>query len=129
MQRTICQLNEPRTLKCLLNYYQNFLFGLRVEKKEYKTFSIKDLIREEFKDQIIFHNRYQKNESTLVLNQCVGSSFLESALNSRWLPIENLLHDVARQVNEEAKNLPHMSWPPSTLIYSKNFPKIVLRNL
>ena len=71
MQRTICQLNEPRTLKCLLNYYQNFLFGLRGEEKEYKTFSIKDLIREEFKDQIIFHNRYQKNENTLVLNQCV----------------------------------------------------------
>ena len=56
VQRKICQLNEPGTLKSLLNDYQNFLFDLRAEAKECKTFYIKDLIREEFKDQIIFHN-------------------------------------------------------------------------
>ena len=57
VQRTICQLNEPRTLKSSLNDCQNFLFDLRGEEKEYKTSYIKDLIRKEFKDQIIFHNR------------------------------------------------------------------------
>ena len=48
---------------------------------------------------------------------------MESALNSRWLPIENLLHNVARQVNEEAKNLPHRSWPPSIINLSKELPE------
>ena len=72
---------------------------------------IKTFISEEFKDQIIFHNRYQKNESTLVFSSCGEGSFLESALSSWGLPIEDLLHNVARQVNE--KGLPQIPWSPS----------------
>ena len=102
MQRTVCQLNEPRTLKGLLNDYHNFLFDLRGEEKVYKTSYIKTLISEEFKDQIIFHNRYQKNESTLVFSSCGEGSFLESALNSWGFSLEDLLHNLARQVNEDA---------------------------
>ena len=97
----------------MLNDYHNFLFDLRGEEKVYKTSYIKTLISEEFKDQIIFHNRYQKIESTLVFSRCGGGSFLESALNSWGLPIEDLLHNVARQVNEDAKGLPQMPRPPS----------------
>ena len=67
----------------------------------------------------MLHNRYQKNESTLVLNRCRGGSFLESALNSWGLPIEDLLHNVACQVNEEAKNPLHISWPLSIANLSK----------
>ena len=113
VQWTVFQLNEPRTVKGLLNDYHNFLFDLRGEEKVYKTSYIKTLISEEFKDQIIFHNRYQKNESTLVFSFCERGSFLESALNSWGLPIEDLLHNVARQVNEDAKSSPQMPWPPS----------------
>ena len=50
VQRTVCLLNEPRTLKGLLNDYHNFLFDLRGEEKVYKTSYIKTLITEEFKD-------------------------------------------------------------------------------
>ena len=113
VQPTICQLNEPCTLKGLLNDYHNFLFNLRGEEKVYKTSYIKTLISEEFKYQIIFHNRYQENESTLVISCCGGGIFLESALNSWGLSIEDLLHNVACQVNEDAKGLPQMPWPPS----------------
>ena len=60
VQRRVCQLNESRTLKGLLNDYHNFLFDLRGEEKVQKTSYIKTLISEKFKDQIIFHNRYQK---------------------------------------------------------------------
>ena len=63
VQRTVCQLNETRILKALLNDYHNFLFDLRGEEKVYKTSYIKILISEEFKDQIIFHDRYKKNAS------------------------------------------------------------------
>ena len=54
-----------------------------------------------------------KNESTLVLSRCGGGSFLESALSFWRLPIEGLLYNVARQVNEDAKGLPQIPWPPS----------------
>ena len=56
-----------------------------------------------------------------MLNRCGGDSFLEAALNSWGLLIEDLLHNVACQVNEEAKNLPHMSWPSSIANLSKEF--------
>ena len=82
VQRTVCQLNEPPTLKGLLFDYHNFLFDLRGEKKVYETSYIKTLISEKFKDQIIFHNRYQENESILVFSRYGGSSSLGSALNS-----------------------------------------------
>ena len=102
VQWTVCQLNEPRTLKGLLKDYHYFLFDLRGEEKVYKTSYIKTLISEEFKDQI-----------RPVFSRCGGEIFLESALNSWGLPIEDLLHNVARQVNEDAKGLPQMPWPPS----------------
>ena len=54
-----------------------------------------------------------------MLNLYGGGSFLESALNSWGLPIEGLLHNNAGQVNEEAKNLLHMSWPLSIANLSK----------
>ena len=56
-----------------------------------------------------------------MLNQCEGGSFLEFALNFWGLSIDDLLHNVAPQVNEEAKNLPYMSWPPSIANLSKEF--------
>ena len=37
VQRTVCQLNEPRTLKGLLNDYHNFLFDSRGEEKVYQN--------------------------------------------------------------------------------------------
>ena len=46
VQRTVCQLNETRILKGLLNDYHNFLFDLRGEEKVYKTSYIKTLISE-----------------------------------------------------------------------------------
>ena len=60
VQRTVCQLNDSPTLKRFINDYRNFLFDLREEEKVYKTSYIEPLISEEFKDQIIFHSRYQK---------------------------------------------------------------------
>ena len=113
VQRTVSQLNETRTLKGFLHDYRNFLFDLRGEKKVYKTSYIKAPISEEFKDQIRFHNRYQKNESALVFSRCRGGSFFESELNSWGWPIEDILHNVAHQVNEDVKGLPQIPWPPS----------------
>ena len=129
VQRTVCQLNEPRTLKGLLNDYHNFLFVLRGEEKVYKTSYIKTFISEEFKDQIIFHNRYQINESTLVFSRCGGGSFLESALNSWGLPIEDLLHNVARQMNKMQKVYLKCLGLHQLQIYAQKLLKIFLLNL
>ena len=113
VERIVCQLKEPRTLKGLLDDYHNILFDLRGEEKQYKTSYIRNIISEEFGDQIAFHDRLQRNASTFVFDSSEGGSFLESAVNSWGLPIEELLHNVARRVNESAKNIPHMPWPPS----------------
>ena len=116
VQHIVCQLKEPRTLKGLLDDYHNILFDLRGEDKQFKTSYIRNIISEEFGDQFSFHNRVHKNASTFVFDSSEGGSFLESAVNSWGLPIEELLRNVARRINESAKDIPQMPWPPS--IYS-----------
>ena len=37
VQRTVCQLNEPRTLKGLLNDYHNFLFDFYIQNILYQN--------------------------------------------------------------------------------------------
>ena len=112
-------------IKMFVKLLPKLFISLKRWGKIIKTFYIKEVNRKEFKDQIIFHNRYQKNESTLMLNRCGGGSFLGFALNSWGLRIEDLLHNVARQTNEEAKNLPHISWPPSIANLSEELYRMV----
>ena len=61
VERIICQLKEPWTLKGLLDDYHNILFDLTGDEKQYKTSYIRNLISQEFGNQILFHHRHQKN--------------------------------------------------------------------
>ena len=58
-------------------------------------------------------NPTTKNKSTLVYDCRNSVSFLESAINSWGLSIEELLKNVARRINEEIKSLPPMQRPPT----------------
>ena len=113
VERVICQLKEPRTLKGLLDDYNNILYDLTGEEKQYKTSYIRNFISDEFGNQILFHDRHQKNASTFVFDSSEGGNFLESTVNSWGLPIDELMHNVARRVNESVKGIPQMPWPPS----------------
>ena len=75
VERIICQLKKPRTLKGLLDDYHNIFFHLTGEKKQNKTY-IRNLISEELSDQISFHDRHQKNASSFVYNSSAGGNFL-----------------------------------------------------
>ena len=88
-----------------LGYY------LRGEEKDYRTSYIRPLLSDEFGEEIGFQNHFQKNESTLVYDRSNGGTFLEYAVNSWGLNIEDLLRNVARQINTEINKLPQMPWP------------------
>ena len=113
VERVICQLKEPRTLKGLLDDYNNILYDLTGEEKQYKTSYIRNLISDEFGNQILFHDRHQKNASTFVFDSSEGENFLESAVNTWVFPIDELMHNVARRINESVKGIPQMPWTPS----------------
>ena len=113
VQETVFRLNKPWTLTGLLIDYKNIMFDLRGEEKDYRTSYIKSLLSDEFGEEIGFQNCFQKNESTLVYDKSNGSTFLESAVNSWGLNIEDILRNLACQINTEINRLPQMPWPPT----------------
>ena len=113
VQETVFRLIEPRALTGLLIDYKNIMFDLPGEEKDYRALHIKSLLSDEFGEEIGFQNYFQKNESMLVYDRSNGGTFLESAVNSWGLNIEDLLRNVARQINTEINKLSQMPLPPT----------------
>ena len=87
--------------------------GVKKKFTEHRISRIKSLLSDEFREEIGFQNCFQKNKSILVYDRSNGCTFLESAVNSWRLNIEDLLRNVARQINTEINKLPQMPWPPT----------------
>ena len=113
VRKVIFELNEPRTLLGLLqdfkDMYGNYGFDVTAKKSSY----IKIILHPEFDEQIGFHNRYQKNESTLVFDCNKGGTFIEGAINSWGVTNEQLLNTVARRLKDKFSTDLEMPWPPS----------------
>ena len=73
-------------------------------RRESSQVFIKKLLVDEFGDTIGFHNRFEKNESTLVYDSQQG----EAAINSWGISLEQLLQNTAARINREVRNLPHI---------------------
>ena len=58
VQETVFHLKEPWTLTGLLIDYKNIMFDLWGEEKDYRTSYIKSLLRDEFREEIEFQNRF-----------------------------------------------------------------------
>ena len=113
VQATVFDLHEPRTLQGLFIDYKNILSEFGQEVNAIKTSFIKSILENKFDDSIGFHDRFQKNESTLVFDATRCGSFLESAIICWGLSPEQLMKNVALQIKEKAKHLQQMQWPPT----------------
>ena len=79
-----------------------------------RTATIKDMLQQEFGKSIGFHNRSNKNESTIVYDVSKGGSFIESAINFWGISIDSMLKHIAKYMRENFRNKEIMTWPPST---------------
>ena len=60
--------NEPRSLKCLVDDYNILLTNYNMDKITRVT-TVKEMLQEEFGNNIGFHERIHKNKSIIVYNK------------------------------------------------------------
>ena len=85
-------------------------------------------IQKEFNEKMGFHNRYHKNESTIVYDTSSGGSFVEAAIHSWGVGDEQLHNTVARRLKRNLAGDACMNWPPRVdELEQKEEPNILLR--
>ena len=109
--QVIFQDNESRTLKGLLDDYNHLLSNHNFPKCE-QTSKLKSILEKEFGYAIGFHNRFQKNQSSIVYDVSKGGSYIEAAINAWGISDDDLLRNVASRLRNKTKNFINLTWPP-----------------
>ena len=109
--KVIFQGNEPRTLKRIFDNYNHLLSNHSFPKCE-RTSKLKSILQKEFGDAIGFHNRFQKNQSSIIYNVSKEGSYIEAAINAWIISDDDLLHNVARRLRNKTKRLTNLTWSP-----------------
>ena len=109
--KVIFQGNEPRTLKRIFDNYNHLLSNHSFPKCE-RTSKLKSILEKEFGDAIGFHNRFQKNQSSIIYNVSKGGSYIEAAINAWIISDNDLLHNVARRLRNKTKRFTNFTWSP-----------------
>ena len=102
-EKIIFQDNKPRTLKGLLDDCNHLLSNHNFPKCE-QTSKLKSILEKEFGDAIGFHNRFQKNQSSIVYDVLKGSSYIQAAINA-WGISDLLSRSVASRLRNNIKIL------------------------
>jgi len=105
--------HELRTLQSLLSDYKALLRNFGFDPSGKKSSNIKEMLQKEFGENIGFHDRHRKNESTLVYDTSAGGSYTEAAIYSLGVSDDQLLNNVARRMKDALASIPEMAWPPS----------------
>ena len=111
VRKVIFQDNEPRTLKGLLDDYNDLLSNHNFPKCE-RTSKLKSILEKEFGDVVGFHNRFQENQSSIVYDVSKGGSYIEAAINAWGISDDDLLRNVASRLRNKTKNFINLTWPP-----------------
>lgn len=112
VRMVIFEQHEPRTLQGLLSDYKNLLKNFGFDTSGKKSSTIKDMLHNEFHSQIGFHERFRKNESTLVYDTSAGGTYIEAAIYSWGVSDEQLLNTVARRLKDKLSGVSGINWPP-----------------
>lgn len=110
VRKVVLEMNEPRTLQGLLVEYNQISSNFGFESVT-KTSTIKQMLQNEFKDKIGFHDRFHKNQSTIAYDASAGGSYIEAAIYSWGVSNEQLLNNVARRLRETLKEDEGLPWP------------------
>ena len=130
VRKVIFQDNEPKTLKRLLDNYNHLLSNHNFPKCE-RTSKLKSILKKEFGDVVGFHNRFQKNQSSIVYDVSKGGSYIEAAINAWGISDDDLLRNVASRLRKKTKNFTNLTWPPHPkhLDTTPDMPEVLLKFL
>jgi hypothetical protein len=112
VRSVVFEEHELRTLQGLLTDYKTLLRNFGFETSGKKSSNIKEMLQKEFQERIGFHERFHKNESSLVYDKTAGGSYIEAAIYSWGVSDEQLVNTVARRIKDTLSEEPSMTWPP-----------------
>ena len=73
---------------------------------------LKSILEKEFGDAISFHNRFQKNQSSVVYDFSKGGSYIEAEINAWRISEDDLLCNIASRLRNKATKFTNIAWPP-----------------
>ena len=114
VKEVIFESNEPRSLKCLLYDYNILLTNYNMNKITRVT-TVKEMLQEEFGNNIGFHERIHKNKNIIVYNKADCGTFIDAALLSFGISGEQLIYNIAKWLHDKYRYSNNMEWPPYVL--------------
>ena len=92
--------------------YNKHLHNFGFDYSGNRPSTIKRMLHNEFPTTTGFHDRFHKNQSTIVYNTSAGGSYVEAAIHSWGISDEQLLNNVARRLKNKLNGQTGLAWPP-----------------
>ena len=110
VRSVIFEQHKFRTLQSLLNDYTRMLnnFGFTTTVK---SSTLQSMLKDEFHGKIGFHDRLQKNRSSLVFDLSAGGSYVEAALNCCGISDEDIFEAAAQRLKAKLAKGSKLPWP------------------
>ena len=111
---TIFDDGEPRTLRHLLQEYEDLVLRHGFPKTTKRTHDIRVMLENNFGDSVGFHTRYRRNESTFVFDKKNCGCYIEAAMNGWAVSDERLVEILGSRLRDNVrKTHENFSWPPT----------------
>ena len=78
-----------------------------------KSSYVKEVLVNEFGDNIGFHSPLRKNQSAVVYDTSGSSSYIEAVISLLGIDNDQLTQNVAEMLREEIRKARVLSWPPN----------------
>lgn len=111
VRQVIFQDHTFRTLQSLLEDYKRIISNHGHESKV-KSSYVKDILIQEFEEDIGFHRRSQQNVSEVVYDRRAAGTYVEAALSSLGISDDQLVRNVAVRLRKQVKATNTVPWPP-----------------
>ena len=111
ISKTVFEEKEPKTLKSLCKWYQDFLLNFGYYKL-IKSDRMKELLLLHFGEKIRVHQRIQKNKSEIVYSTENNSKCYEAVINGSEITNEELFKIVEKRMRENIRSkFNAITWP------------------
>ena len=105
--------HEIRSLQSLLHEYRQIAREYGFDVGKLKSSYVKEVLIKEYRDDIGFHERPEKNKSEFVYNTKGGGNYIEAAFDSFGITDEQLILNLAPRLSKHIKEVPLLNWCPT----------------
>ena len=113
VDQIILQSMNFRSLQLLLHEYRQIAREYGFDMDKLKSSLVKEVLIKEYRDDIGFHERPEKNKSEFVYDTKSGGNYIEAAFDSFGITDEQLILNLAPRLSKHIKEVPLLNWCPT----------------